>query len=114
MGVAVNGDKHVYTKYQRYETHHTPCQRCREMKPPKASEPRLPHSSDLQRTLYHKAKRQLSRRLSAIRPLRAGTVVTSQLDPDSIVNGVADPLLASKVSFGCLQWKMSKQKLDLV
>jgi hypothetical protein len=54
------------------------------------------------------------RGLSAIRPLRARTDSTFRLDSDSIGDGVADPLLAAKVSFGCLHRYMAKQKLDLV
>ena len=40
--------------------------------------------------------------LSATRPLRDRAGSTLRLDADPIVNSVADPLLAAKVSFGCL------------
>jgi hypothetical protein len=45
---------------------------------------------------------------SAIRPLRARTDSTFRLHADSIIDGVADPLLAVKVSFGCLHRYMAK------
>jgi hypothetical protein len=46
--------------------------------------------------------------------LRALPGSTFRLDTDSIIDSVADPLLAAKVSLGCLYRYMSKQKLNLI
>lgn len=45
---------------------------------------------------------------SATRPLRVRTSARFRLDSDSIVDGIADPLLAAKVSFGCLHRYMAE------
>lgn len=47
-------------------------------------------------------------------PLRVWTGPTLWLDNDSIINGVANPLLAAKVSLSRLHRDVSKQKLNLV
>src|SRR5947209_3271498 len=47
----------------------------------------------------------------ATRPLRARTGSTFRLDADSIIDGVADPLLAAKVSFGCLHRYMGQAEI---
>jgi hypothetical protein len=51
---------------------------------------------------------------SATRALTIRTHSTFRLNPDPIINGVANPLLAAKITFGRLHRYMSKEKLDLV
>jgi hypothetical protein len=48
------------------------------------------------------------------RSITVRTGPTFRLDADSVVDGVADSLLAAKVSFGSLHRYMAKQKLNLV
>jgi hypothetical protein len=72
-------------------------------------------SASRQSACVHLARADASiPRLSAIRPLGVRTRLTFRLNPDAIINGVADPLLAAEVSLRRLHRHMSKQKLNLI
>jgi hypothetical protein len=57
--------------------------------------------------MFRQVPKELASGLSGTRPLRARTGSAFRLDADSIIDGVANPLLAAKVSFGCLHGYMS-------
>ncbi len=50
----------------------------------------------------------------ATRRLRVRAGPPFRLIPDSVIDGVSDPLLATKISFGSLHRYVAKEKLDLV
>jgi len=58
--------------------------------------------------MFQHVPEEVASESSAIRPLAVRTHSAFGLDPDAIVDGVANPLLAAKISLGRLHRHVSK------